>query len=84
MASSDPKQTGGFFASLAAGLSNFGSAMNKSVNGYINHRFIMILNLFNFDLGKIITVNYSLFLDSFAKSSENICYVRLRNLIFHA
>lgn len=38
MAPKDPKQVastgGGFFASIASSLSNFGSAMNKSVNGY--------------------------------------------------
>jgi len=44
MASSDPKQTGGFFASLAAGLSNFGSAMNKSVNGFIGYEGLEVVN----------------------------------------
>lgn len=35
MASKDQKQTnGGFFSSIASSLSNFGSAMHKSVNGY--------------------------------------------------
>lgn len=43
MAPKDPKQVadaassgggGGFFASIASSLSNFGSAMSKSVNGY--------------------------------------------------
>ena len=40
MAPKDPKQAaasgsgGGFFATIASGLSNFGSAMSKSVNGY--------------------------------------------------
>uniref|UniRef100_A0A2N9IZE7 Oxysterol-binding protein n=1 Tax=Fagus sylvatica TaxID=28930 RepID=A0A2N9IZE7_FAGSY len=44
MASSDPKQTGGFFASLTAGLSNFGSAMNKSVNGFIGYEGLEVVN----------------------------------------
>ena len=39
MAPNDPKEAaasggGGFFASIASSLSNFGSAMSKSVNGY--------------------------------------------------
>lgn len=46
MATKDPKQAadaaaasssgggGGFFASIASSLTNFGSAMSKSVNGY--------------------------------------------------
>ncbi|KAL5973340.1 Oxysterol-binding protein-related protein 3A [Asimina triloba] len=34
MASNDEKQGGGFFSSIAASISNFGSAMHKSVNGY--------------------------------------------------
>lgn len=32
---------GGFFASLALGLSNFGSAVTKSVNGY-GHFFLVV------------------------------------------
>ncbi|CAL5351297.1 unnamed protein product [Camellia sinensis] len=36
MASQDKKQAGGFFASIASSLSNFGSAMHKSVNGVEN------------------------------------------------
>lgn len=35
MASNDPKQGGGFFASIASSLQNLGNAMHKSVNGYL-------------------------------------------------
>lgn len=34
MAPNDPKQGGGFFSSIASSLTNFGSAMTRSVNGY--------------------------------------------------
>lgn len=56
MAPKDPKQVadaassgggGGFFASIASSLSNFGSAMSKSVNGYESFgvEFWKLLNL---------------------------------------
>lgn len=44
MGSKDPKQTGGFFASIASSLSNFGSAMTKSVNGLAGHEGLEVIN----------------------------------------
>lgn len=53
MAPNDPKQAaasggGGFFASIASSLSNFGSAMSKSVNGYepLESEFLKLINFF--------------------------------------
>lgn len=45
MASTDPKQGGGFLASIAASFSN----LTKSVNGY-NNRFLLIFGYFIFFL----------------------------------
>ncbi|KAL5549903.1 hypothetical protein UlMin_000079 [Ulmus minor] len=44
MAPKDPKQTGGFFASIASGLSTFGSAMTKSVNGLLGYEGLEVIN----------------------------------------
>ncbi|XP_044486945.1 oxysterol-binding protein-related protein 3A-like [Mangifera indica] len=45
MASNEPKQGGGgFFASIAAGLSTFGSAMTKSVNGLLGYEGLEVIN----------------------------------------
>lgn len=41
MASDEQKQAGGgFFASMVSSLTNFGSAMSKSVNGYVDLIFV--------------------------------------------
>ncbi|XP_024031240.1 oxysterol-binding protein-related protein 3A [Morus notabilis] len=44
MASNDPKKNGGFFASIASSLSNFGSAMTKSVNGLLGYEGLEVIN----------------------------------------
>ncbi|KAJ0028811.1 hypothetical protein Pint_35410 [Pistacia integerrima] len=44
MASNEPKQGGGFFASIASGLSTFGSAMTKSVNGLLGYEGLEVIN----------------------------------------
>uniref|UniRef100_A0A5B7BVU2 Putative oxysterol-binding protein-related protein 3C-like n=1 Tax=Davidia involucrata TaxID=16924 RepID=A0A5B7BVU2_DAVIN len=44
MASKDQKQSGGFFASIASSLSNFGSAMQKSVNGLVGYEGLEVIN----------------------------------------
>ncbi|KAL2934033.1 Oxysterol-binding protein-related protein 3A [Bienertia sinuspersici] len=46
MAPTDPKQVsnGGFFASIASSISNFGSAMHKSVNGMIGYEGLEVIN----------------------------------------
>ncbi|KAF4377533.1 hypothetical protein F8388_025024 [Cannabis sativa] len=44
MAPKDPKQSGGFFASIASGLSNFGSAMSKSVTGLMGYEGLEVIN----------------------------------------
>ncbi|KAG4921894.1 hypothetical protein JHK82_050852 [Glycine max] len=51
MAPKDPKQVaaasgggGGFFASIASSLSNFGSAMSKSVNGLVGYEGLEVIN----------------------------------------
>ncbi|KAG5022532.1 hypothetical protein AAZX31_07G125600 [Glycine max] len=53
MAPKDPKQVadaassgggGGFFASIASSLSNFGSAMSKSVNGLVGYEGLEVVN----------------------------------------
>ncbi|GMP85479.1 hypothetical protein CsSME_00038616 [Camellia sinensis var. sinensis] len=44
MASQDKKQAGGFFASIASSLSNFGSAMHKSVNGLLGYEGLEVIN----------------------------------------
>ncbi|GLT89573.1 hypothetical protein SLE2022_075510 [Rubroshorea leprosula] len=44
MAPNDPKQGGGFFASIASTLSNFGSAMTKSVNGLLGYEGLEVIN----------------------------------------
>ncbi|KAJ4704662.1 Oxysterol-binding family protein [Melia azedarach] len=45
MASNDePKQSGGFFSSIAASLSTFGSAMSKSVNGLMGYEGLEVVN----------------------------------------
>ncbi|BAT84467.1 hypothetical protein LR48_Vigan03g140100 [Vigna angularis] len=49
MAPNDPKQAaasggGGFFASIASSLSNFGSAMSKSVNGMMAYEGLEVIN----------------------------------------
>ncbi|KAG9454663.1 hypothetical protein H6P81_007567 [Aristolochia fimbriata] len=44
MAAKDQKQGGGFFASLASSLSNFGSAMQKSVNGLLGYEGLEVIN----------------------------------------
>ncbi|KAF8395133.1 hypothetical protein HHK36_019074 [Tetracentron sinense] len=44
MTSNDKKQGGGFFASIASSLSNFGNAMHKSVNGMIGYEGLEVIN----------------------------------------
>ncbi|KAA8518912.1 hypothetical protein F0562_016314 [Nyssa sinensis] len=44
MASKDQKQGGGFFSSIASSLSNFGSAMQKSVNGLMGYEGLEVIN----------------------------------------
>ncbi|MBA0615830.1 hypothetical protein Godav_015940, partial [Gossypium davidsonii] len=44
MAPNDPKQSGGFFASIASSISNFGSAMTKSVNGLMGYEGLEVVN----------------------------------------
>ncbi|XP_022767558.1 oxysterol-binding protein-related protein 3A-like isoform X2 [Durio zibethinus] len=44
MAPNDPKQTGGFFASIANSLSNFGTTMTKSVNGLLGYEGLEVVN----------------------------------------
>ncbi|KAK4551782.1 hypothetical protein RGQ29_032259 [Quercus rubra] len=44
MDSTDPKKGGGFFSSIAASISNFGSAMSKSVNGFIGYEGLEVVN----------------------------------------
>lgn len=44
MDSTDPKKGGGFFSSIAASISNFGSAMSKSVNGLIGYEGLEVVN----------------------------------------
>ncbi|MFQ6662506.1 hypothetical protein Gotur_030335 [Gossypium turneri] len=44
MAPNDPKQSGGFFASIASSISNFGSAMTKSVNGLVGYEGLEVVN----------------------------------------
>ncbi|GLT92559.1 hypothetical protein SLE2022_103910 [Rubroshorea leprosula] len=44
MAPNDPKQGGGFFASIASTLTNFGSAMTKSVNGLLGYEGLEVVN----------------------------------------
>ncbi|KAL4285161.1 hypothetical protein GQ457_16G022590 [Hibiscus cannabinus] len=44
MAPNDPKQSGGFFASIASSISNFGSAMTKSVNGLLGYEGLEVVN----------------------------------------
>lgn len=44
MASDGSKQGGGFFASIAAGWSTFGSAMSKSVNGLLGYEGLEVVN----------------------------------------
>ncbi|EOY07505.1 Oxysterol-binding family protein [Theobroma cacao] len=44
MAPNDPKQSGGFFSSIANSLSNFGSAMTKSVNGLLGYEGLEVVN----------------------------------------
>ncbi|KAI9112145.1 hypothetical protein K1719_016668 [Acacia pycnantha] len=50
MAPKDPKQaaaagsSGGFFSSIASSLSNFGSAMTKSVNGLVGYEGLEVIN----------------------------------------
>ncbi|KAI3943467.1 hypothetical protein MKW92_047581 [Papaver armeniacum] len=44
MSSKDQKQGGGFFASIASSLSNFGTAMHKSVNGALGIEGLEVIN----------------------------------------
>ncbi|CAI0427174.1 unnamed protein product [Linum tenue] len=45
MAPNDPKQnSGGFFASIASGLSNIGIAMSRSVNGLVGYEGLEVIN----------------------------------------
>uniref|UniRef100_A0A2P2LDM3 Oxysterol binding protein n=3 Tax=Rhizophora mucronata TaxID=61149 RepID=A0A2P2LDM3_RHIMU len=45
MAPNDPKEaSGGFFSSIASGLSNFGSAMTRSVNGLLGYEGLEVIN----------------------------------------
>ncbi|OVA16525.1 Oxysterol-binding protein [Macleaya cordata] len=44
MASKDNKQSGGFFSSITSSLSNFGSAMHKSVNGLLSYEGVEVIN----------------------------------------
>lgn len=44
MAPNDPKQSGGFFASIASSLSNIGSAMSRSVNGFVPYEGLEVIN----------------------------------------
>ncbi|XP_021888365.1 oxysterol-binding protein-related protein 3A-like [Carica papaya] len=44
MAPNDPKQGGGFFASIASSLSSFGSVMTKSVNGLLGYEGLQVIN----------------------------------------
>ncbi|CAL9002565.1 unnamed protein product [Prunus brigantina] len=44
MAPKDPKQSGGFFASMASTLTNLGSAMTKSVNGIVGYEGLEVIN----------------------------------------
>ncbi|KAG2690575.1 hypothetical protein I3760_09G193700 [Carya illinoinensis] len=44
MASTDRKQGSGFLASIATSLTNFGSAMTKSVNGLLGHEGLEVVN----------------------------------------
>ncbi|XVF08106.1 hypothetical protein REPUB_Repub06bG0197300 [Reevesia pubescens] len=44
MTPNDPKQTGGFFASIANSLSNIGTAMTKSVNGILGYEGLEVVN----------------------------------------
>ncbi|XP_065852389.1 oxysterol-binding protein-related protein 3A-like [Euphorbia lathyris] len=40
----DPKQSGGFFSSIASSLSNFGTAMSRSVNGLVGYEGLEVIN----------------------------------------
>ncbi|TQE08181.1 hypothetical protein C1H46_006148 [Malus baccata] len=40
----DPKQSGGFFTSMASTLTNLGSAMTKSVNGIMGYEGLEVIN----------------------------------------
>ncbi|KAF9598670.1 hypothetical protein IFM89_029920 [Coptis chinensis] len=44
MGSKDEKASGGFFSSIASSISNFGSAMHKSVNGLIGYEGLEVIN----------------------------------------
>ncbi|EOA20623.1 hypothetical protein CARUB_v10000934mg [Capsella rubella] len=44
MASNDPKNGGGFFASIASTITNFGSVMSKSVNGLMGYEGLEVIN----------------------------------------
>ncbi|KAF5192569.1 Oxysterol-binding family protein [Thalictrum thalictroides] len=44
MSSNDEKKSGGFFASIASSLSNFGSSMQKSVTGLIGYEGLEVIN----------------------------------------
>ncbi|EEF30051.1 oxysterol-binding protein-related protein 3A [Ricinus communis] len=44
MAPNDPKQSGGFFSSIASSLSNFGTAMSRSVNGLLGYEGLEVIN----------------------------------------
>ncbi|KAG4129126.1 hypothetical protein ERO13_D09G058750v2 [Gossypium hirsutum] len=44
MAPTDPKQSGGFFASIASSISNFGRVMTKSINGLLGYEGLEVVN----------------------------------------
>ncbi|KAL1200559.1 Oxysterol-binding protein-related protein 3A [Cardamine amara subsp. amara] len=44
MAPNDPKPGGGFFASIASTITNFGSVMSKSVNGLMGYEGLEVIN----------------------------------------
>ncbi|XP_010490625.1 PREDICTED: oxysterol-binding protein-related protein 3A [Camelina sativa] len=44
MASNDPKNGGGFFASIASSITSFGSVMSKSVNGLMGYEGLEVIN----------------------------------------
>ncbi|XP_058099283.1 oxysterol-binding protein-related protein 3C-like [Magnolia sinica] len=44
MGSKDQKQGGGFLSSIASSISNFGTAMHKSVNGLIGYEGLEVIN----------------------------------------
>lgn len=46
MSQNKDQSGGGFFASLAMGLSNFGSAVTKSVNGYCLRTEFLFISLY--------------------------------------